>query len=280
MTPAGAPTPGGRPGQGSTRIDRLVNAVLDAESQGDLRRAKQLRATGATMPEFAAAIQAAREAASSMAVLPESPDFGPSVLLELERRGVVRSRRRKKQVSAGRIALAAGALGAFAVAMIVQRVSPSPLPQGAPVSELVTTAEADFAASVESLGGAILTLRESLLEPVGTLVASGAASRPSIGLELGNTDAYEVRSSRGDARPPTRLAMISVPGAPDRSLPTVTPTPSHRLAEAGPSLLVPTPMVLAARATTPATLPHAPGEVWLLWDGSGWSIPRVGEGLR
>jgi len=266
--------------QGTTRIDRLVNGVLDAESQGNVKLAKQLRATGAKTPGFAAALQAAREAASAMAVLPRSPDFGPSVMLELDRRGVLRTRARKRRVSAGRVALAAGALCAFAVAMIVQRVSPSPLPQGAPVSELVTTAEADFAASVETLGGAVLAMRETLFEPVGTLVTSRSASRPSLGLELGNTDAYEVRSTRGASRAPTRLALISVPEAPDRTMPPITPAPGHRLAEAGPSLLVPTPMVLSTRATSPTALPKASGEVWLLWDGSGWSFPAAGEGLR
>ncbi|MCE7972890.1 MAG: hypothetical protein DYG92_00990 [Leptolyngbya sp. PLA1] len=280
MTTGGDPSPGGRRLQGSTRIDRLVNAVLDAESEGDVRRAKQLRATGSMLPGFSQALQSAREAASSMAVLPESPDFGPSVLLELEGRGAIRTRARKRRVSVGRVALAAGALGAFAVAMIMQRVSPPPLPQGAPVSELVTTAEADFAASVESLGGAMLTLRESLFEPVGTLVASSSTPHPSLGLELGNTDAYEVRSRQAGTRPPTRLAMISVPEAPDRALPPIASAPGRRLAEAAPSLLVPAPMVLSKRTAAPATFPGNPGEVWLLWDGSGWSTTPAGEGRR
>lgn len=280
MNTGGVPTPGGRPLGGTTRIDRLVNAVLDAESQGDVRLAKKLRATGATLQGFAPALQAAREASSAMAVLPPSPDFGPSVMLELERRGTLRTRAGSRRISAGRVALAAGALGAFAVAMIVQRVAPAPLPQGAPVSELVTTAEADFAASVESLGGAVLALRETLFEPVGTLVASGSASRPSLGLELGSTDAYEVRSTRATPGSPTRLALISVPDAPDRTLPLIPPAPGHRLAEASPSLLVPSPVVLSTRTSPPATLPRPSGEVWLLWDGSAWSIPTSGEGLR
>lgn len=280
MTTGGAPSSGGRPVQGTSRIDRLVNAVLDAESRGDPKLAKQLRAAGAAMPGFARALQAAREAASAMAVLPQAPDFGPSVLLELEHRGVLRTRARKRRISAGRVALATGALVAFAFAMVMQRVAPPALPQGAPVSELVTTAEADFATSVESLGDAMLAMRETLFEPVGTLVTSSTAARPSLGLELGNTDAYEVRSAGGLARAPTRLALISVPGVPDRSLPPITPAPGHRIADAGASLLVPAPMVLATRATVPATLPKAPGEVWLLWDGSGWSTPPSGEGRR
>jgi len=172
--------------------DRLVNRILDAESEGQLHEAKRLRHRGRAIdPRFDARLAAARAAAAELTLLPHSPDLSGSILDEVDRcRGFV-TRAHRRRVTAWRAAILAGALATFAVAMVLQRFAPRNEPvfaSSSPVSHFVDAGSADLSATVRSLGDALGAVRDGLVQPAAVLAAAPA---PAGGLALGDASKYE-----------------------------------------------------------------------------------------
>lgn len=283
MTRRGQTSGGGGAGESRERarraaMDRLVNRVLDAEADGALHHARDLAAkANAADPSFDAALRRTREAVGELTLLPSSPDVSARVLARVDLARPFTPRRVRRRVTAGRLAMATGALATFAAAMFIERAA-APVaqpPAAAPVSGLVTQAQADFACSIRSLADAADELREGVFAPVGTLIAARHAGAKGEALTLGNADIYDTPGSLGSHRPTLRLAMVSVPINPAEPIPADR-VPSRRVAgsEAAHqpvSVLIPAP-ITASVGPSPAVRAWdvaPPGESWW-WDGTRW----------
>jgi hypothetical protein len=260
--PEGArPTPG-------RNTEALINRILDLEAEGALHEARRVEREGcASDAAFARKLARARAAIAGLALLPPAPDVRLRVLDAVEARRGFLSRKSRRRVSAGRVAVTAGALAAFACAMVFRRVDPTPLGDpGAPVTGLVKSARADLAASLESLGAAAAQLRSDLLDPPDW--------RPHPPLSLGDTSGYEVNVG-GGGRPVTRLVLMSVP---DRS----ADAPTHRSAPRGePAAPLSASQTVGSvvRSEGPVVGDRLPANVWMVWDGARWvrAQPRTPE---
>lgn len=153
-----------RPAPDAARTRRAVNAVLDLEADGQLHRARALAAAArAEDPAFDALLRDTRAAAASLTLLPASPDFSDTILAAVDAQVPYVPVPTRRHISASRIAVAVGALSAFTLAVVMQRLAPPPAEPVGPVSELVEAGRADFTGSMRSLTAAFGRMQSEVL---------------------------------------------------------------------------------------------------------------------
>ncbi|MDX2132867.1 MAG: hypothetical protein SFY69_12525 [Planctomycetota bacterium] len=194
-------------------VDRVVNRILDAESEGELHEARRLKKDARHAGhDIDASLRRMRDAVAHLSVMPAAPDMRSRVLAAMEHESAFVGPRERRRISAARAAVCCGVLGAFGAYALVQRLAPqAPPPHEAPVSHLVEAGRADLATSAQSLAQALGTLREELTRPVGQMVAlSGRGPMPAPDVfSLGSTREYDV-ASRFDAHVPVGSASASL----------------------------------------------------------------------
>ncbi|CAG0975767.1 hypothetical protein PHYC_01492 [Phycisphaerales bacterium] len=174
-------------------VDRLVNRVLDLESEGALHDARKLtRQVGKAVPDFERRLDKTRDAVNELQMLPGAPDFSDAILDRVEQERPFVTPRGRRRMSGFRLAAATGALAAFAMYALVQRFAPEAVltdPGPTPVSNLVVAGQADLSMTLRSLGDAFGSMRVGLMEPVSRLVQPPERGRA---LTLGDTRAYDL----------------------------------------------------------------------------------------
>jgi len=191
-------------------VEALVNEVIDAEAAGENALALTLIRKGvAEYPGFGARLASTRAAVKSLRQPVFVPDQRTEVLVEVDYLRPFLSPRVRKQLSASRVAIAAGLVLTASVLTILQYVYPGITPEGngaAPIGELVDASQADAAASVRSLASSFADLRDSVTEPVSTAMTNrdrGPMRTVSKPLSLGDLGAYDLDL---EARSASRLA--------------------------------------------------------------------------
>lgn len=207
--------PSNTPQQPSAReVDRLINRVLDLESEGALHDSRKLaRQAGKSIPGFERRLDQTRDAVGELQVLPGAPDLSDAILDRVGQQAPFVTPRRRRRISAFRLAATAGALAAFAMYAIVQRVAPDAVltdPGPTPVSNLVDASQADLSSTIRSLGDAFGSMRSGFMQPVSRLVQAPEAASRGGALTLGDTRAYDlpVRTELAAAVPTTASLTI------------------------------------------------------------------------
>ncbi|HYE60449.1 MAG TPA: hypothetical protein VD997_00510 [Phycisphaerales bacterium] len=178
-------------------LESLVNEVIDAEAEGDDARALELIRKGAAQhPGFGARLAATRAAVKSLRQPVFVPDQRVEVLTEVDYLRPFLSPRVRKQISATRVAIAAGIVMTASLLMTLQYMYPQVTPQGAQpgaVSGVVEASRADAVASVRSLASMVDEIKGQITAPVGNVIGRprGVVYDPSEPLRLGKSSAYE-----------------------------------------------------------------------------------------
>jgi hypothetical protein len=230
-------------------VEALVNEVIDAESEGNDALALTLMRKGvAEYPGFGAKLAATRAAIKSLGQPVPGRDQRTEVLVEVDYVRPFLSPRVRKQISASRVAVAAGVVLTASLLTILQYMYPQLGAQGsspAPIGELVDASQADAAASVRSLASTFADLRDSITEPVAVAMSRtrGPARSVQNSLSLGELGAYDIDN---DARSSTKLATSLTLSDPiwvrSTPMPTLAPAaqpsvPMRLRLDDGPELL-------------------------------------------
>jgi hypothetical protein len=185
-------------------LETLVNEVIDAECQGEDARALELMRRGvAEHPGFGARLAATRAAIRSLRSPVFVPDQRAEVLAEADFVRPFLSPRIRKQISASRVALAAGVVLTASLLTTLQYLYPEVTPAGgqpAAVGTVVEASRADAAASVRSLASVVQQLREGMQAPVVSVLGSGGSCPATGPLSLGYGGAYDADLTLGSLR--------------------------------------------------------------------------------
>jgi hypothetical protein len=178
-------------------LEELVNEVIDAESQGQDARALELIRKGvAEHPGFGARLAATRAAVRSLRQPVFVPDQRGAVLTETDFVRPFLSPRVRRQLSASRIAIAAGVVLTASLLTTLKYVYPEvdPTPsQPVAIGGVMEASRADAAASVRSLASVVEDLRHGMQAPVETVLGTTSpgfrlATEP---LRLGQSSTYD-----------------------------------------------------------------------------------------
>ncbi len=191
-------------------IEAAINECLDLEAAGrpDELRVLMLKAR-AIDPEFDAKLLKTRAAVGQLRGMPEAPNVAPQVLTEVNYLRPFLSPRRRRQVSATRVAVAAAAVLTLTFMGVMHRMYPqatSSRSEPTPVTGVVEASRADATTSVRSLVSAVDELRHGVSKPV--TASSGRHGRSRIwpgnesALAISDTSRYDsdMLSDVADAR--------------------------------------------------------------------------------
>jgi|GEM_PF-2299692 len=218
-------------------LETLVNEVIDAECEGNDALALSLMRRGvAEFPGFGARLAATRAAVKSLRSPVFVPDQRAAVLSEADFVRPFLSPRIRQQISASRVALAAGIVLTASLLTTLQYMYPAATTPGATqpaaVSSVVQASRADAAASVRSLASVVQDLREGMQAPVESVLRVGPNSSRLAGtpLSLGYGGSYDadlsVSALRNDS--PRREATAWAPRRSREALPVDVPTVAYR----------------------------------------------------
>ncbi len=148
-------------------VDSAINECLDLEAGGrpDELRALIRRATTLD-PAFEAKLLKARAVLGQLGTTPNGPDLTPEILTEVDYLRPFLSPRRRRQVSATRVAIAAAAVITLSFVMVMEHLYPQSGNAGpAPLGGVVRASGADAADSMKSLVSAVDEMRMGVSKP-------------------------------------------------------------------------------------------------------------------
>jgi hypothetical protein len=219
----------------SVDMDEIINECLDLEAEGrDLEALALIRRGVAEHPGFGSRLAATRGAVAKLRQPVFVPESREKVLDEVDYLRPFLSPKRRRQLSASRVAVAAGVVMTLSVMGILQRYYPeatSLSTDPAPVGEVVSAARADASASVRSIVSAVDELRAEVAKPV-TGIMGGPMRRPHFTdpLAFGDVSGYDSPSKWR-----TELAGVGGPSGAPLMIPLATR--SEPLLASGPAVL-------------------------------------------
>lgn len=170
-----------RPLRDDRRRDELIQALLDAGGGATRADFERLRTTPGACEELARL----RGAVARLTAPVETPDLTDAILDRVDSRRRFLAPRRRRLVTAGRAAVAAGVVGAVGLASFVQRAAPQfqASAPAAPVSRIVEATGGAAPAETELAERTVDTIQSSLASPVARLSLS-PTFRPGQGLKF------------------------------------------------------------------------------------------------
>jgi hypothetical protein len=149
--------------------DLAINECMDLESAGRPDELRELiRKSVAQDPEFENKLLKARAVVGQLRGMPQTPNMAPEILAEVDYLRPFLSPRKRRQVSATRVAVAAAAVITLSFMAIMQRMYPketSLTHQPTPVDGVMRASGADAADSVRSIASAVGEMRTSVAKP-------------------------------------------------------------------------------------------------------------------
>jgi hypothetical protein len=180
--------------------DAAINECLDLEASGRPDELRDLLARArAEDPSFDAKLLQTRAVIGQLRRSPLAPDVSREILTEVDYLRPFLSPRRRRQVSATRVAVAAAAVITLSFMGIMQRMYPHN-PPPAPVDSAVMASGADTGETVHSIASAVNDLRTPASKPAavgkphrweGPLWSGPAPTA----LSMGDTSRYEAGSN-------------------------------------------------------------------------------------
>jgi hypothetical protein len=149
--------------------DLAINECMDLEVGGRPDELRELiRKSVAQDPDFENKLLKARAVVGQLRGMPQTPNMAPEILAEVDYLRPFLSPRKRRQVSATRVAVAAAAVITLSFMAVMQRMYPketSLTQQPTPVDGVVKASGADAADSLNSIVSAVGEMRTSVAKP-------------------------------------------------------------------------------------------------------------------